>query len=89
MTTEINKESIKAKARVTRFFSFVMGFLASVISIVEMVDFNKSAITEASVNLPNLISLTTEPSLLAYASILTLGFCLFSIIKSTNKLGEE
>jgi hypothetical protein len=89
MATENSDELIKSKARATRFFSFVVAFIFSIISILEMVDFNKSVITEASVNIPNLISLTTEPSILAYASILILGLCLFFIIKSTNTLNKK
>lgn len=89
MTTDNNDESIKAKARVTRFFSFLAGFIASIIALVEMVDFNRSAVKESSVDIPNLISLTTEPSILSYSSILTLCLCLFFIIKSNKKLGKE
>jgi hypothetical protein len=83
-----NEEQIMAKARATRFFSFVVAFITTIVALIEMVDFNVPS-TESPVNIPSLITLTPEPSLLAYASISILCLCVFFIAKSSKLLAEE
>lgn len=88
MATDKTEHDI-ARARMTRFLSFFVAFIASVVLLVEMIDFNKAALNDSQVHIPSLISLTNQPSYLAYVSIFTLALCLFFIVQSTRRLPKK
>lgn len=88
MTSEKTEHDM-AKARMTRFLSFFVAFIASIVLVVEMIEINKAALNDSQVHIPSLISLTKQPSLLAYSSIFTLAICLFFIVKNISGLQKK
>lgn len=88
MVTEKTEHDM-AKARMTRLLSFFVAFIASIALVVEIIEFNKVALNDSQVHIPSLISLTNQPSYLAYASIFTLALCLLFIVQSTRRLPKK
>ena len=84
-----NEKTIKSSARVKRVYSLVVAFICAIISTYELIDFNPPTANEATLNIPSLISLSTESSMLAYLGLITIFICFYFIRKSDKVLNKK
>ena len=84
-----NEKTIKSSARVKRVYSLVVAFICAIISTYELIDFNPPTANEATLNIPSLISLSTESSMLAYLALITIFICFYFIRKSDKVLNKK
>lgn len=57
--------TMNRKEMIKSMIMYVFAFIATIISLVGMLEFNESAVNDSSVQIFSLISLTSEPSILA------------------------